>query len=50
MVLYSFILEEHLSIALIKQREEWGNIRSTQAFLPEPLMSVQEVIELQRDV
>lgn len=41
-----FIFKEHLSTALIKLREEWGNVWQTL----EPLMSVQEVIELQRDV
>lgn len=45
-----FFEEQHLCIGLIKLREEWRNIWQTMAFLMEPLMSVQEVIELQRDV
>lgn len=47
---FVFFEEQHLSTALIKLREEWGNVWQTLAFLMEPLMSVQEVIELQRDV
>lgn len=45
-----FFEEQHLSIGLIKLREERRNIWQTLAFLMEPLMSVQEVIELQRDL
>lgn len=45
-----FFEEQHLSTALIKKREEWRNIQQILAFLREPLMSVQEVIELQGDV